>query len=188
MVPLTRLTLISRKHSTPRICTTPILYTYTAILLHTSLQVHTVERTKCQSGQQRQAEDHGHQSVNLGICSVKDLVNTRSTWNVSCHTSPKIQELTVVRRKHSRQNKEIITYVSAFITNIIKADTNSENVRHKTAMKVLTDEIGVLKEEIMEVKQINRILSLQMKKMKEDQKKSCSPVRSCVLCGKRADK
>jgi hypothetical protein len=43
-------------------------------------------------------------------------------------------------------------------------------------MKVLNDEIGSLKEEIMEVKQINRILSLQMKKMKEDQKRTCSPV------------
>jgi hypothetical protein len=43
-------------------------------------------------------------------------------------------------------------------------------------MKVLNDEIGSLKEEIMEVKQLNRILSLQMKKMKEDQKRSCSPV------------
>jgi hypothetical protein len=33
-------------------------------------------------------------------------------------------------------------------------------------MKVLNDEIGSLKEELMEVKQINRILSLQMRKMK----------------------
>jgi hypothetical protein len=51
-------------------------------------------------------------------------------------------------------------------------------------MKVLNDEIGSLKEEIMEVKQINRILSLQMKKMKEDQKKNCSPVRSYFDIGK----
>jgi len=93
----------------------------------------------------------------------------------------------IVRRKHSRQNKEIIAYVSAGMANNLKADLSRENVRHKQAMKVLTDEIGVLKEEIMEVKQINRILSLQMKKMKEDQKKNCSPVRSYVVCGKRAD-
>jgi hypothetical protein len=65
-----------------------------------------------------------------------------------------------------------------------RADSNRENVRHKTAMKVLNDEIGSLKEEIMEVKQINRILSLQMKKMKEDQKKNCSPVRSYFDIGK----
>jgi len=61
------------------------------------------------------------------------------------------------------------------------ADLNRENVRHKTALKVLNDEIGSLKEEIMEVKQINRILSLQMKKMKEDQKKSCSPVSNIAV-------
>jgi hypothetical protein len=36
-------------------------------------------------------------------------------------------------------------------------------------MKVLNLEIGSLQEELMEVKQINRILSLQMKKVKEDQ-------------------
>jgi len=35
----------------------------------------------------------------------------------------------------------------------------------------------------MEVKQINRILSLQMKKMKEDQKRSCSPVSN--IAGRR---
>ena len=78
-------------------------------------------------------------------------------------------------------------YVSAHMTSRFRAEFNRENVRHKTAMKVLTDEIGVLKEEIMEVKQINRILSLQMKKMKEDQKKNCSPVRSHLVCGMRAD-
>jgi len=66
--------------------------------------------------------------------------------------------------------------VSANLSSGERADINRENVRHKTAMKVLNDEIGSLKEEIMEVKQINRILSLQMKKMKEDQKRSCSPV------------
>lgn len=36
-------------------------------------------------------------------------------------------------------------------------------------MKVLNEEIGSLQEELMEVKQINRILSLQMKKVKGDQ-------------------
>jgi len=53
-------------------------------------------------------------------------------------------------------------------------------------LKVLSDEIGSLKEEIMEVKQINRILSLQMRKMKDDQKRTCSPVSDNAVTGEKS--
>jgi hypothetical protein len=49
-------------------------------------------------------------------------------------------------------------------------------------MKVLNLEIGSLQEELMEVKQINRILSLQMKKVKEDQARVNTTVSLLGMC------
>jgi hypothetical protein len=49
-------------------------------------------------------------------------------------------------------------------------------------MKVLNLEIGSLQEELMEVKQINRILSLQMKKVKEDQARVNTTVSLVEMC------
>lgn len=44
--------------------------------------------------------------------------------------------------------------------------TVSENVRHKTALRTLQDEITSLRDELLEVKATNRKLAVQMRTMR----------------------
>lgn len=87
-------------------------------------------------------------------------------------------KLTSVRRRHAKQNKEIISYVAS-----MSHLTNSENVRHKTALRTLQMEIELVRNELMEVKAVNRKLSSQMRTMRNDSNRIRDQVRyTCIVC------